>query len=122
MPICSDTDQAVMLEDAIAHVRYATDEKQGNTIVPSRRFTKLRDPGLNSHLCAWVLDVLIGSTQVVRVGRCVSNSITINTGAPQGCVLSPLLCVATHGSNSLLTTQWCWAPSSTTMRRPTWMK
>ncbi|XP_035769113.1 integrin beta-like protein B [Neolamprologus brichardi] len=80
-----------------------------NTIVPCRLFTKLRDLGLNSRLCAWVLDFLTGRTQVVRVGRCVSNSITINTGAPQGCVLSPLLyslytsdCVITHGSNTIV--------------------
>uniref|UniRef100_A0A669B7J5 Reverse transcriptase domain-containing protein n=1 Tax=Oreochromis niloticus TaxID=8128 RepID=A0A669B7J5_ORENI len=114
-------------EDAIAHVLHTTlshvDKKQGNyvrmlfvdyssafnTIVPSRLFTKLRDLGLNSRLCAWVLDFLTGRTQVVRVGRCVSDSITINTGAPQGCVLLPLLyslytsdCVATHGSNTIV--------------------
>uniref|UniRef100_A0A669DLI1 Reverse transcriptase domain-containing protein n=1 Tax=Oreochromis niloticus TaxID=8128 RepID=A0A669DLI1_ORENI len=114
-------------EDAIAHVLHTTlshvDKKQGNyvrmlfvdyssafnTIVPSRLFTKLRDLGPNSRLCSWVLDFLTGRTQVVRVGGCVSDSITINTGAPQGCVLSPLLyslytsdCVATHGSNTIV--------------------
>ncbi|KAK1792886.1 hypothetical protein P4O66_001617 [Electrophorus voltai] len=30
--------------------------------------------------------------QSVRVGNCVSSTLTLSTGAPQGCVLSPLLC------------------------------
>ncbi len=34
---------------------------------------------------------LTGRPQVVKVGQFTSNSITLNVGAPQGCVLSPLL-------------------------------
>ncbi len=47
--------------------------------------------------------------QVVRVGSNISSPLTLNTGAPQGCVLSPLLyslythdCVATHSSNIIV--------------------
>ena len=62
-----------------------------NNIVPSKLITKLRTLGLHTSLCNWILDFLMGRPQVVRVGNNTSATLTINTGAPQGCVLSPLL-------------------------------
>ena len=62
-----------------------------NTIVPSKLITKLRILGLNTSLCNWILDFLTGRPQVVRVGNNTSAMLILNTGAPQGCVLSPLL-------------------------------
>ncbi|KAJ8336082.1 hypothetical protein SKAU_G00394250 [Synaphobranchus kaupii] len=47
--------------------------------------------GLNTSLCNWLLDFLSERPQAVRVGNNTSSSITLSTGAPQGCVLSPLL-------------------------------
>ncbi len=49
------------------------------------------DLGLNTSLCDWIQDFLTGRPQVVKMGQFTSNSITLNVGAPQGCVLSPLL-------------------------------
>jgi gmma-aminobutyric acid receptor subunit gamma len=62
-----------------------------NTIVPSKFITKLRTLGLNPSLCNWILDFLTGFSQVVRVGNNKSAMLILNTGVPQGCVLSPLL-------------------------------
>ena len=65
--------------------------------------------GLNSSLCNWVLDYLTGRPQVVKVGNITSFKLILNTGAPQGCVLSPLLYslythdwVASHSPNSII--------------------
>ena len=82
-----------------------------NTIVPSKLIIKLEALGLNHTLCNWVLDFLMGRPQVVNVGNNISTSLTLNTVAPQGCVLSPLLYslfthdfVPIHASNSSLQT------------------
>ncbi len=80
-----------------------------NTIVPIKLAFKLTDLGLNSSLCDWIQNFLTGRPQVVKVGQFTSNSITLNVGAPQGCVLSPLLfflythdCVSSHSSTSIV--------------------
>jgi hypothetical protein len=80
-----------------------------NTVVPSKLINKLRTLGLNTSLCNWVLDFLTGHPQVVRFGNNTSPTLILNTGAPQGCMLSPLLyslfthdCVARHDSNTIL--------------------
>ncbi|KAK3517241.1 hypothetical protein QTP70_001428, partial [Hemibagrus guttatus] len=46
---------------------------------------------INTSLCNWILDFLNGRPQSVRIGNSTSSTTTLNTGAPQGCVLSPLL-------------------------------
>ncbi len=80
-----------------------------NTIVPATLVAKLQTLGLNRSLCSWILDFLTGSSQVVRMGNNTSSPLILNTGAPQGCVLSPLLyslythdCTATHSSNVIV--------------------
>ncbi len=111
-------------DDAISHVLHSSlthiDSKNGNyvrllfidyssafnTIVPTKLAVKLTDLGLNT----WIQDFLTARPQVVKVGQFTSNSITLNVGAPQACVLSPLLyslythdCVSSHSSTSIIT-------------------
>jgi gmma-aminobutyric acid receptor subunit gamma/cGMP-dependent protein kinase 2 len=62
-----------------------------NTIVPSKLITKLRTLGFNTSLCKWIVDFLTGCPQMVRIGNNTSATLVLNTGAPQGCMLSPLL-------------------------------
>jgi hypothetical protein len=86
------------------------DDSSGfNTVVPSKLINKLRTLGLNTSLCNWILDFLTSCPQVVRVGNNTSPTLILNTGAPQGCMLSPLLyslfthdCMARHDSNTII--------------------
>ncbi len=80
-----------------------------NTIVPATLVAKFQTLGLNRSLCSWILDFLTGRSQVVRMGNNTSSPLILDTGAPQGCVLSPLLyslythdCTATHSSNVIV--------------------
>ena len=62
-----------------------------NTIIPHKLFNKLRLLNVNTQMCKWILDFLLNRTQVVRLNSQLSEPLTLSTGAPQGCVLSPLL-------------------------------
>ncbi|MCJ8735602.1 hypothetical protein PDJAM_G00249000 [Pangasius djambal] len=82
-----------------------TDSSGFNTIIPQHLIGKLNLLGLNTSLCNWILDLLTGRPQSVRIRNSISNTTTLSTRAPQGCVLSPLLftlltpdCVAMHSS------------------------
>ena len=39
----------------------------------------------------WILDFLLNRPLVVKVGDNLSSSVTLSSGTPQGCVLSPML-------------------------------
>ena len=80
-----------------------------NTIVPQKLFDKLIAMSLDPSLCYWILDFLLERPQVVNFNGQTSGNIILNTGAPQGCVLSPLLyslftndCVSHHDSVPLV--------------------
>ena len=62
-----------------------------NTILPEKLHTKLVDLDVDPSLCKWILDFLTDRPQSVKIGSSVSSTLTLNVGAPQGCVLSPAL-------------------------------
>ncbi len=59
-----------------------------NTIQPHLMIQKLINKGVNSNLVLWIHKFLTSRIQYVRFKNEQSSSLTINTGAPQGCVLS----------------------------------
>jgi hypothetical protein len=107
------TDDATLLHTALSHLDkrntyvrllFIYYSSAFNTIVPSKLITKLRILGQNTSLCNWILDFLTGCPTGVRVYINTSGTLILNTGAPQGCVLSPLLySLFTHDST---TEQW----------------
>ncbi len=80
-----------------------------NTIIPQTLVHNLEALVLSPALCNWVLDFLTNRRQTVRIHSITSSPIILNTGCPQGCVLSPLLyslltydCSATFSSNHVV--------------------
>ena len=62
-----------------------------NTIVPEILHQKLTQFEVPVTTCQWIISFLIDRQQHVRLGSISSKTRSISTGAPQGCVLSPLL-------------------------------
>ena len=62
-----------------------------NTIQPHLMMRKLLDMNVNSNLVAWIHSYLTLRPQYVKLNGAISDCIVTNTGAPQGCILSPLL-------------------------------
>ena len=62
-----------------------------NTLQPHLLIDKLADAQVNPSIIKWVHSFMTDRPQQVRVGGATSNVLVTNTGAPQGCVLSPVL-------------------------------
>ncbi len=62
-----------------------------NTITPDMLLPKLTRLSVLTSICQLVINFLTDRQQLVRLGKLTSNTCTISTGAPQGCILSPLL-------------------------------
>ena len=80
-----------------------------NTVIPALLQDKLSQLSVPDSTCRWITDFLSDRRQHVRLGKLTSDSRTISTGTPQGCVLSPLLfslytnsCTSSHQSVKLL--------------------
>ena len=64
-----------------------------NAMQPHLLVEKLLAMSVNPVLIRWIFSFLTDRPQQVRVGQALSSFFTTNTGAPQGCVLSPALFV-----------------------------
>uniref|UniRef100_A0A3B3BMJ4 Reverse transcriptase domain-containing protein n=1 Tax=Oryzias melastigma TaxID=30732 RepID=A0A3B3BMJ4_ORYME len=80
-----------------------------NTVIPSQLMAKLIDLRIGSLMCNWLVDFLTSRPQHVRLDNLCSSTITINTGVPQGCVMSPFLysllthdCKPVNSSNTII--------------------
>src|SRR4029434_4191131 len=80
-----------------------------NTIIPALLQDKLYQLSVPDSTCRWITDFLSDRRQHVKMVKYVSESRTISTGSPQGCILSPLLfslytnsCTSSHQSVKLL--------------------
>ncbi|XP_028299247.1 thymidylate kinase isoform X1 [Gouania willdenowi] len=80
-----------------------------NTIIPDILITKLLKLHIPLPTCNWIKNFLTSRPQSVRLGPHHSSTITLSTGSPQGCVLSPLLyalytydCSSTHPTNRII--------------------
>ncbi len=62
-----------------------------NTIIPDTPQNKLTQHSVPTSGCEWITSFLTDRQLLVRLGKFSSSTRTISTGAPQGCVLSPLL-------------------------------
>ena len=62
-----------------------------NTIIPVKLFDKLVSLNVHPAICHWTLNFLLHRPQSVKVNNSLSKPVILNTGAPQGCVLSPFL-------------------------------
>ena len=62
-----------------------------NTLQPHLLVDKLLAMNVNPRLITWVNSFMTSRPQQVRVSSVLSDVMVTNTGAPQGCVLSPVL-------------------------------
>ncbi len=62
-----------------------------NTIMPDLLSDKLTQLSVPTSICQWTTSFLTDRQQLVRLGKLTSRTLTISSGAPQGCILPPLL-------------------------------
>ncbi len=73
-----------------ARILFVDSSSAFNTIMPDLLSDKLTLLSVPTSLCQWITSFLTDRQQLVRLGKLTSRTLTISTGAPQGCVLSPL--------------------------------
>lgn len=76
---------------AYARILFIDFSSAFNTIIPVKLADKLNNFSIDPHINFWISDFLKQRPQRVRIDSLVSDVRVLSTGAPQGCVLSPLL-------------------------------
>lgn len=96
------------LENPQAYVRilFADFSSAFNTLQPHLLISKLMQMNVNPFLIKWYFSFLTNRSQCVRVNNILSEARIVSTGAPQGCVSSPVLftlytieCSSSHPGN-----------------------
>ena len=82
--------------NTFARVLFVDYSSAFNTIIPDLLHSKLTHLNIHPRTCLWITDFLTNWRQYVRLGPHLSQPRTVNTGAPQGCVLSPMLLVSKY--------------------------
>ena len=78
-------------ENKFAKILYVDFSSAFNTIQPHLLMQKLVQMNVQKSLIQWIHCFLTARMQYVKYNDSMSDMIEINTGAPQGCVLSPVL-------------------------------
>lgn len=81
------------LEDPKAYTRllFVDFSSAFNTPLPHLLIAKLKQMSVNTFIIKWYFSILTNRIQHVRVNNALSESRSISTGAPKGCVSSPVL-------------------------------
>ena len=74
-----------------ARILFADFSSAFNTMQRHILVKKLQDLNVPTSIVKWTLNFLSDRRQKVKVGETLSSELVSNTGAPQGCVLSPFL-------------------------------
>jgi len=75
----------------ITDVLYIDFRKAFDSVSHNKLLIKLKAYGIDGNLIGWIASFLSNRTQVVRLNNCLSNSIAVTSGVPQGTVLGPTL-------------------------------
>ena len=91
---------------AYARILFIDFSSAFNTLQPHLLISKLKQMSVNPFLIKWYFSFLTNRSQQVRVNNTLSDRKSISTGAPQGCVSSPVLftlytndCTNSHTGN-----------------------
>lgn len=91
LTLLHDTFQHLEQSNTYARLLFIDFSSAFNTMQPVILLRKLLDMNVNCNLVKWIYSYLHDRTQYVKYNGVKSDLLICNTGAPQGCVLSPLL-------------------------------